>query len=106
MGRLWVENLRIDEATLIGGVRVNIWMSLVIIAGGLLWLFWGGSPVDRDATELLRGGADPAELFAHETSFATPELASADEDSTVPDDPEEVSASGTDPVGEDGPEPD
>ena len=32
LGRLWVESLRIDTATLVFGVRVNIWMSLVAIA--------------------------------------------------------------------------
>lgn len=69
LGRLWVESLRIDDATLLWGLRVNIWMSLTIILGGLLWLLWSGGPVDSEATEALRAGADPAELFAHETSF-------------------------------------
>jgi prolipoprotein diacylglyceryl transferase len=32
LGRLWVEALRIDDATRIAGVRVNIWVSLVAIA--------------------------------------------------------------------------
>lgn len=59
LGRLWVEALRIDQATQIAGFRVNTWISLVAIAGGLLWLFWGGSPVDRDATAELRAGGDP-----------------------------------------------
>ncbi len=31
LGRLWVEALRIDDATRIAGVRVNIWVSLVAI---------------------------------------------------------------------------
>jgi len=35
LGRLWVESLRIDHASLVAGVRVNIWMSLVaIVIGG------------------------------------------------------------------------
>jgi prolipoprotein diacylglyceryl transferase len=38
VGRLWVEGLRIDPANEIGGLRVNQWMSLVIIAGGALWM--------------------------------------------------------------------
>ncbi|MBU39471.1 MAG: prolipoprotein diacylglyceryl transferase [Acidimicrobiaceae bacterium] len=36
LGRLWVESLRIDNASLIFGVRVNIWMSLVAVVSGLL----------------------------------------------------------------------
>lgn len=59
LGRLWVESLRVDEATELLGFRVNTWISLVAIAGGLLWLFWRGSPVDRDATAQLRAGTDP-----------------------------------------------
>ena len=36
LGRLWVESLRIDNASLIFGVRVNIWMSLIAVVSGLL----------------------------------------------------------------------
>jgi hypothetical protein len=59
IGRLWVESLRIDVATEFGGLRVNTWISLLAIAGGLLWLFWGGNPVDAEATAELRAGGDP-----------------------------------------------
>lgn len=108
LGRLWVESLRIDEATLIAGVRVNIWMSLVIIAGGLLWLFWGGSPIDAEATESFRGGTALSELFAEETSFAAREQVGDAGDSEGGDSEESEgdAGGGADPVGEAGPEPD
>lgn len=38
LGRLWIEALRVDSASLILGVRVNIWMSLALIIGSLLYL--------------------------------------------------------------------
>ena len=38
LGRLWIEAVRIDPASLLLGVRVNIWMSLVLIAGSALYL--------------------------------------------------------------------
>ena len=38
LGRLWVEALRIDEATAIAGVRVNIWVSVIAMAGATAWL--------------------------------------------------------------------
>ena len=39
LGRLWVETLRIDHASLITGVRVNIWMSLMaVIVGAVVTL--------------------------------------------------------------------
>lgn len=34
--RFWYENLRIDPANTIGGLRVNAWVSLVLFAGGLV----------------------------------------------------------------------
>jgi len=36
-----VEALRIDNASLIAGVRVNIWMSLIAIVSGLLVVVFG-----------------------------------------------------------------
>ena len=32
LGRLWVESVRIDPASLLWGIRVNIWMSLTLLA--------------------------------------------------------------------------
>lgn len=40
-GRLWVESLRIDHASLIAGVRVNIWMSLLAVAIGTVVMVTG-----------------------------------------------------------------
>ena len=36
LGRLWIESLRVDDATLVGPFRVNIWISLAAIVGGLV----------------------------------------------------------------------
>jgi prolipoprotein diacylglyceryl transferase len=38
LGRLWVEALRIDEAAHLAGIRVNIWVSLLAIAGAAFTL--------------------------------------------------------------------
>lgn len=43
LGRLWVEGLRIDEATELAGIRVNIWMSLAIMVVALVGLVRGGA---------------------------------------------------------------
>jgi prolipoprotein diacylglyceryl transferase len=40
LGRLWVEALRIDTATRIAGVRVNIWVSVLTILGSAVWFLW------------------------------------------------------------------
>jgi prolipoprotein diacylglyceryl transferase len=39
LGRLWIESLRIDDANLIFGLRLNIWTSLVLIGISIL-LLW------------------------------------------------------------------
>jgi prolipoprotein diacylglyceryl transferase len=51
LGRLWVEALRSDSANLILGLRVNIWTSLIAIAGSVVFLLVGGvkrRPDDSD----------------------------------------------------------
>ena len=122
LGRLWVESLRIDPATEVLGMRVNIWTALVAIAGGLIWLFWGGRPIDREATAELRAGGDPLAEVGRPKGFVLkddPEAgipvpagaAATDEpveggaepevESTGGSGPAEV---GADPVGEPGPE--
>ena len=49
LGRLWVEALRVDQASLIVGVRVNTWMALAAIVVGAV-VTWTGratrSPTD------------------------------------------------------------
>lgn len=37
-GRVWIEMLRVDEAQLIGGLRLNVWTSLLIFMVGLAGL--------------------------------------------------------------------
>ncbi len=49
VGRLWVESLRIDKASKILGARVNIWVSLIAIVGGLAWLAFGRARAEEPA---------------------------------------------------------
>jgi len=44
LGRLWVEALRSDPASLIAGVRVNIWMALLAILVGAVTAWSGRIP--------------------------------------------------------------
>ncbi len=38
-GRVWIEALRIDSANLIPGLRLNIWVSLLVLASSALYLY-------------------------------------------------------------------
>lgn len=68
-GRLWVEAMRIDPASLILGIRVNIWLSIIAIAFSFTFVAVrgrrrpddesgadeegrNGAPADEDATEI------------------------------------------------------
>lgn len=39
-GRIWWELLRIDEANHILGLRVNVWVAILVCAGSVVWLVW------------------------------------------------------------------
>lgn len=54
-GRFFFENLRIDDAHRILGLRVNAWVSLIGFLGGLGWFWWlgrhgedGRAPLQRE----------------------------------------------------------
>lgn len=55
LGRLWIETIRIDTASELLGVRVNIWTSSIALAASAAWLLW-------------RGRSSPAAVVALPTS--------------------------------------
>ncbi|QJC21808.1 prolipoprotein diacylglyceryl transferase [Arcanobacterium buesumense] len=38
MGRVWIEALRIDDATILFGLRLNVWTSIIVCLGGIVAL--------------------------------------------------------------------
>jgi len=89
LGRLWVESLRIDEATRIAGVRVNIWTSLIAIAAAAAWL-------------ALRGRQEvpaPEHVSASAAAQAAAASPAADPDAAGPaDDADAIDLSDTEPA--------
>ncbi len=52
LGRLWIEFIRVDFASELAGVRVNIWVMLALIIGSTAYLLWGrGDDSEADADE-------------------------------------------------------
>jgi prolipoprotein diacylglyceryl transferase len=41
-GRLWIEALRIDPAVVVGGLRINVWVSIVVLASAIAIFVWLG----------------------------------------------------------------
>ncbi|MBL8775121.1 MAG: prolipoprotein diacylglyceryl transferase [Acidimicrobiales bacterium] len=73
-GRLWVEAMRIDPASLIWGVRVNIWMSLVAIVFSVTVVAIRGRRRPEDdavAEEQDASAADEADETASEVDEPT-----------------------------------
>jgi len=58
-GRFWLENLRIDDAKLVGPLRVNAWVSLLVMLVGIGWFLWAGRHGSVD--EGRYPNADPGE---------------------------------------------
>ncbi|GAA4023657.1 prolipoprotein diacylglyceryl transferase [Allokutzneria multivorans] len=48
VGRTWIELMRTDPATLVFGVRVNVWVSVLVCAGALAYFFWARRKGSRE----------------------------------------------------------
>ena len=52
LGRLWIEFIRVDYASELAGVRVNIWVMLALILGSAAYLLYGrGGDAEDEADE-------------------------------------------------------
>jgi prolipoprotein diacylglyceryltransferase len=50
VGRLWIEALRVDTATLILGLRFNIWISLFVIVSAMTYLYKSSINLKKNPT--------------------------------------------------------
>ena len=51
LGRLWIEFIRVDFASELAGVRVNIWVMLALILGSVAYLIYGRGGNGSDQSE-------------------------------------------------------
>lgn len=51
LGRLWIEFIRVDFASELAGVRVNIWVMLGLILGSVVYLLYGRGGNGSDQSE-------------------------------------------------------
>ncbi|SEG67421.1 Prolipoprotein diacylglyceryl transferase [Saccharopolyspora kobensis] len=101
LGRLWIEMMRTDDATLILGIRINVFTSLIVFAGAVLYLVMVRGK--REDPELLKGkpesGEAPAEpVDAKDEPKAEPE---AKADGADPKEPEAEEPEATEAKAED-----
>ncbi len=53
-GRFWIELMRTDEATLVFGQRVNVWVSVLVFIGAIVYFVLAGSRGEREDVAALR----------------------------------------------------
>jgi prolipoprotein diacylglyceryl transferase len=58
-GRFWIELMRRDEATLIFGTRVNVFVSAVVFIGAVIYFVVARSRGEREDVAALRAGSEP-----------------------------------------------
>jgi len=56
-GRGWIEALRIDPVNTVGGLRLNVWTSILVGIGALVYLVWSARtrPGREDLTDAREG---------------------------------------------------
>lgn len=92
LGRVWIEMLRIDDAELVLGLRLNVWTSLAMfLLGAIAFVVVGRrSPGREDGVLTARGraAAATAESDAHDADVSEADEASDDagEPAEAPDD--------------------
>ena len=66
LGRLWIEMLRIDTANYIFGLRLNVWTSVLVGVGALVWLIVSARRrPGREDPAILDPESDVASKTAH-----------------------------------------
>ena len=98
VGRFWIEGLRIDEAKEFGGLRLNQWMSVILVIGGLGYLLWSSRRPDPAPASVLAPAA-PAAPADGETSADDDELDVAQVDGGDESSDDELAASDETPPG-------
>ncbi len=101
LGRLWIETIRVDHASQLAGVRVNIWLMLALIGGSLFYLLRHGRGDDGAKLDQAGSGEPPVDedgddgAKLDQAGFGEPPV---DEDGSALD----QAGSGEPPVDEDG----
>jgi prolipoprotein diacylglyceryl transferase len=73
-GRFWIELMRTDEANVIAGARVNVWVSVLVFLGALAYFVrtrgFQEFLVPKDATALVPVGATSTDVSQRDVSDA------------------------------------
>jgi hypothetical protein len=88
LGRTWIELMRTDDATHVFGVRINVWVSILVFLGAAVYFVLARSRGEREDPSLLRGkDAPPQDEPGGE---AKPDSDTADDDADDTDDADDA----------------
>ena len=88
LGRLWIEFIRVDFASELAGVRVNIWVMLALIIGSVAYLLWGrGDDGGEEGSEEEPENPSADELDS-ESDESTPEADEPESSAPKSEEPE------------------
>lgn len=85
LGRTWIELMRTDPATHVFGVRINVWVSLLVFVGAVVYMIVARKRGDREPPEVLRGH-EPGEAADAEKEPAAVKADPGKADGTAGDD--------------------
>lgn len=72
-GRAWIENLRIDEAQLVLGLRLNVWTAIALFVIATALFIWRTMVVKRGSDDIWLDGRDAESTeLGSDTSEASP----------------------------------
>jgi prolipoprotein diacylglyceryl transferase len=60
LGRTWIELMRTDDATHVAGVRINVWVSILVFIGAVVYFIVARAKGSREDLAVLRGD-DPSD---------------------------------------------
>jgi prolipoprotein diacylglyceryl transferase len=83
LGRTWIEMMRSDEATHVFGVRINVFVSIIVFLGALVYYFFLANKGPREDLAVLRAEPNPP---AAEDTEATPGEKADEPEATEPGD--------------------
>jgi prolipoprotein diacylglyceryl transferase len=77
-GRTWIELMRTDPATHVAGVRINVWVSIIVFLGGVAYLVLAKRRGPREDLAAIQGNIPPDTGEAEPEAEAKAETAESD----------------------------
>ena len=83
LGRTWIELMRTDTATHVFGVRINVWVSILVFLGAVAYFWLARRRGEREAPESLRGKDYQPDQAAADPANPAPTDADSDGDTEI-----------------------